>query len=524
MHVGVPADDERVSATSLAARPDFRLGAAEISPSTRKVKGPGGETSLDPRAMQVLMVLAADAGRVVTRDALFRRCWGNAVVGDDSLNHAIADVRRAAKTAAAGAFAVETVPRTGYRLVLADLSTDPVSAHEDPAPASKPLDRRVLLAGTGAGVLALGGGAFAVWRASTSDPTTRRASTLADEARVALRDATPEGDARAVASLQAAAALRPRDPDLWGLLALARLRLSEAEDGTRADLISAVQVEAGRALALDPKQADARSALAQLPPYFGDWSAAEARFRAVLQDTPRHRPTQDAYAFFKMAVGRTDEGATERLAFSTREPLDAGHQYRLGYAWWFLGRIDEADRTLNRALELWPKHLAVWFARVWVLLFTDRSDHARAMAEAARADGMLPPVALDPLIATCRAIASRRPEDVAEAERANLALLALSPSFAVNAWLLLAGMGRNERALDVAEAYLLEQGPLVAAVRPRPAALAVNDQRRRKTHMLFTPVAEDVRRSPRFLALTRRIGLASYWREARVTPTFLDRA
>lgn len=62
--------------SDLAARPDFELGVLSISPSRRLVRGPAGELSLEPRIMQVFMLLVDAAGRVVTRKEIFDRCWG----------------------------------------------------------------------------------------------------------------------------------------------------------------------------------------------------------------------------------------------------------------------------------------------------------------------------------------------------------------------------------------------------------------------------------------------------------------
>ena len=115
-----------LSAADLADRADFRLGLAEISPSTHILRGPGGQTSVEPLVMQVLLVLCDAGGSVVSREALFGRCWGNVVVGDDSLNRIIAEARRVARSIAPGSFAIETIPRTGYRLVaLADQLPSP---------------------------------------------------------------------------------------------------------------------------------------------------------------------------------------------------------------------------------------------------------------------------------------------------------------------------------------------------------------------------------------------------------------
>ena len=62
-----------LTTAELAAKPDFTLGLAVVSPSSRTVAGPGGTADVEPRVMQVLVVLAAAAGQVVTRSTSFDR-------------------------------------------------------------------------------------------------------------------------------------------------------------------------------------------------------------------------------------------------------------------------------------------------------------------------------------------------------------------------------------------------------------------------------------------------------------------
>lgn len=503
---------ERLTVADLARREDLILGAATVSPSTRLVRGPGGEATLEPRAMQVLVALSEAAGAVVTRDDIFSRCWGAAVVGDDSLNRTIADIRRVARSVAGDSFAIETVPRTGYRLVV----SDGVDDAGDPG-----ASRRRWLMGLGAVGAAAGVAAGAYWLAGR-DGTGSQVEALIEQADQALQAGPPDGSARAVELLERAVALAPRNADAWGRLALAHVGLVDASPPGQAPAISAaVQEAARRALALQPRQADALSALAILPPYFGDWLAAERRMRSVLAVAPGHVPTLDELAFLLVAVGRARESATMRLTFSPGQPLHVGHQYRLIYTYWILGRIGEADRAAERAQQLWPKHPAVWFARLWVLAFTGRAERALAHVQDAAARPNLPPWMVETLAASMTAIASRRPADVRVAVDRLVAEVARGPSNAVNALLLLNGLGDVDRAFDVAEAYLLESGPLMASVRWRPGQVAVSDQRRRKSHMLFVPVTAAMRGDPRFMPLADRIGLSDYWRAAGVRPDVL---
>jgi DNA-binding winged helix-turn-helix (wHTH) protein/Tol biopolymer transport system component len=75
-----------------------------------------GERSmhLEPKAMDVLVHLAARAGQVVSVEELLREVWRGVVVTDASVYMAIKQLRRA--LAGSGDDYVETIPKRGYRL------------------------------------------------------------------------------------------------------------------------------------------------------------------------------------------------------------------------------------------------------------------------------------------------------------------------------------------------------------------------------------------------------------------------
>ena len=110
----------------LAQEHDFALGGLAVRPSSREVVRGDEREVLEPRVMQVLVLLARHRGQVISRDQLIEACWAGRVVGEDAINRCIARVRRLAETH--GGFAVETIARVGYRL----------TANEAAAPASSP--------------------------------------------------------------------------------------------------------------------------------------------------------------------------------------------------------------------------------------------------------------------------------------------------------------------------------------------------------------------------------------------------
>lgn len=461
--------------------------------------------------MQVLVVLADAAGAVVTRDTLFRRCWGSPSVTDDSLNRAIASLRRIAASSA-GSFEVETIPRTGYRLV--------VRATEPKAETVAPFSRRRAVA-AGAATLLVGAGALGYAKSRSKQDDPRVAELIASSDQMVRNGAPAE---RPVELLERAVALEPNSGPAWGRLALARCGLADhapAAQVTKA--VAATQDAARRALALNGRSSDALAALALLPPYYGDWAAAERRMKRVLALDPDHMPTRDALDFMYAAVGREHQGSVDRVRIAAIESMHVVHQFKLVYALWILGDVAAADRAADRALQLWPQNTAVWFARLWTFAFTGRAERALAHVNDAEASPKLPPGTTGNLRIAIEAMITRTARDLSEAVGSVLKMLANGPSESVSAVMLLAGLGEIDRAFEVAFAYLLERGPLMASVQWRPGQLSIADQHHRKTNMLFLPVANPMQADPRFMQLMGDIGLTRYWDTMKVEPDFLRR-
>jgi len=101
-------------AIDLAREPAFPLGNLSVRPASREVLNGQQVEALEPRVMQVLVLLARRRGEVVSRDELVTSCWDGRVVGDDAVNRCIGRIRRLSESH--GGFEVETIARVGYRL------------------------------------------------------------------------------------------------------------------------------------------------------------------------------------------------------------------------------------------------------------------------------------------------------------------------------------------------------------------------------------------------------------------------
>ena len=140
----------------------FQLEGLRVEPLTGEVAGPGGTAKVDPRVMDVLVLMAGRPGQVVRREDLVTRIWGHAVVTDDAVTRCFYELRR--HLAQAGGDErfrelIETVPKRGYRLNATVIPGLPAAATpkmpEPPAPGA-PKRAWAAVAGAAAVVLAIG--------------------------------------------------------------------------------------------------------------------------------------------------------------------------------------------------------------------------------------------------------------------------------------------------------------------------------------------------------------------------------
>ncbi|NBW12433.1 MAG: tetratricopeptide repeat protein [Caulobacteraceae bacterium] len=79
----------------------------------------GGESrTLEPKVMDLLFLLASRPGHVFSREVLTAALWPDTTVGEDALSRCVFKLRKALEEAEGGG-RIETIPKRGYRLVVA---------------------------------------------------------------------------------------------------------------------------------------------------------------------------------------------------------------------------------------------------------------------------------------------------------------------------------------------------------------------------------------------------------------------
>jgi TolB-like protein/DNA-binding winged helix-turn-helix (wHTH) protein/Tfp pilus assembly protein PilF len=96
---------------------DFKLGEWVVSPPLNQVSRNGIRTRLEPKSMQVLVYLADHPG-VVSKEQLISAVWPDVFVSDDVLPGCISALRKAFDDNARRPRIIETIHKSGYRLLL----------------------------------------------------------------------------------------------------------------------------------------------------------------------------------------------------------------------------------------------------------------------------------------------------------------------------------------------------------------------------------------------------------------------
>lgn len=491
----------------------MQLGPMLVSPSRRLIEGPGGHTHVEPLTMQVFLLLFDAGGKVVTRNNLFDQCWGGGIVGDDSLNRAIAKVRRIGADAAPGLFEIETIPRTGYRL------RGQILAFQDPAQAANPegsvaasISRRKLV-GVAAAAAALSSGGL--WSARTRRG--REFAFLMKRGNEALATRDPDFDSTEY--FRKAVALRPDDAEALGSLAFAYATRMESgqREHTRTSLQQA-ETAAAAALGLDPNEPNAHLALVIIESGSLDLLGTEDRLRDVLAAHPSNLNAMNLLWNLLQCVGRSQEALGLVRRALRINPLASGSHYPFAQLLWITGQTAEADRVIEKAMQYWPTHRFVRFARFMIFAFTDRPRAAMAMIEKPETSPQnFPPESIALWRLTLPALDQRSSIAEARAREAVLAAVMKNLRLTSQAAMVMSALGDIDTAFAITDKFFAvdKANPL----RPK-SPMSIRSTAWRFAPWLFTPPIAGMRADPRFTMLTDEIGLSAYWHARQTQPDY----
>ena len=102
-----------------------RFGAFELDFAAGELRKNGLKVRLQDQPFQLLAALVGRPGEVVTREHLLDLVWGDTIVTDHVLTRSISELRKVFGDTPHHPAVIETIPKTGYRLIAPVTKPDP---------------------------------------------------------------------------------------------------------------------------------------------------------------------------------------------------------------------------------------------------------------------------------------------------------------------------------------------------------------------------------------------------------------
>jgi TolB-like protein/Tfp pilus assembly protein PilF len=191
-----------------------------------------------------------------------------------------------------------------------------------------------------------------------------------------------ETNDQAFAYLEKALALDPQVPEIWTNLAYAHTRAAVLRWSTsRSGALQLAQASGERAVALDPRSADAHYVLGFAIRAQGDIDRALEENETAVTLNPNHAPGHAGIGICWIMRGRPREALPyfdRALRLSPRDPLRAGWHTWVGVAHMMLGDDRKALEQSKRSAAANPKSAGAFTLQAAALALLGREEEARA--------------------------------------------------------------------------------------------------------------------------------------------------
>lgn len=118
----------------------LQFGTVTLIPDERLVLKDGRVVAFTPKAFDLLVVLAENSGRLLTKEQLMQAVWPDTAVEESNLAYHVFAIRKALGESGDADPYIETVPKSGYRFVL---PVQRLGVHADPPKALQPAEPAV---------------------------------------------------------------------------------------------------------------------------------------------------------------------------------------------------------------------------------------------------------------------------------------------------------------------------------------------------------------------------------------------
>lgn len=325
-----------------------RFGHFELDTAALTLREHGRLVQLPRKAVEVLALLVERSGCVVTKQEVMDALWPDGFVEDGNLTQQIYLLRRAFREKA-GWNPIETIPRRGYCF--------------NAMPAARARCRSFPLAQfarTAAAILAMlfmPASAMLISQPQHLEGEALRAYTLG---RYFWNLRSVAAMTRSISYFKSVVALAPRSALGYAGLADAYTELADFENPCAecAAWRRRAQVDAARAIEVDPSSAEAHIAFGMVRRLFSNDDRTAAReFRTALQIDPGNALANQWYGNMLIAQGSTTEGVRRLQLAAAGQPISTATYAWLARGYYYEHRYGDAARYAREALQLEPTRL-----------------------------------------------------------------------------------------------------------------------------------------------------------------------
>jgi adenylate cyclase len=286
-----------------------------------------------------------------------------------------------------------------------------------------------------------------------------------------------------------------------GMLAAAHAQAREAaSEAQREQLRTDARDAAERALRRDDSVGEAYVAL-DMAERRRSWDAREGILRRGLANDERNPHLNARYSAFLFDVGRSDDALAQARNAGTLDPLSLERRYAVAGALIHNGDLDAARDIIDEQLRVWPNEPESWALRFRLAFWSPGAGDAAALLDAP--DSQVRSVRSRQCWRYAIDAARTAPNSPARASALPRVLECsrsgdLPPAHTL---MLLAHLGALDDAFALARTHFI-------------------DEQRDGEEVLFAAVTRPMRNDPRFMPLTKDLGLLGYWRLSNHWPDF----
>jgi DNA-binding winged helix-turn-helix (wHTH) protein/tetratricopeptide (TPR) repeat protein len=362
----------------------WQFGSFELDRERRLLEQDGHAVAITPKAFDLLVLLVERHGQLVTKDEILKALWPDSFVEEGNLSVQISVLRKRLGDTAEEHRYIVTVPGRGYHFAA---PVTVLSEHRPPAAQVSTARPEIVWRRTesprrakwwwAAGLAAViaGGGSWVFVKSEGAPPlnparseAARRIDPEAERlylrGRYLLGKRTEQSLRRGISYFEAALARDAAFVPAHSGLADAYSILGYFGFEAPLEILPKARAAAARALALDPRSAEAHTSLAYIQHRY-EWRFADAEraFRRAIELQPAYALARHWYASFLEAMNRYDEAIAQSAKAEELEPVSPVISAN------FAGILNSAQRgpramaQWDKALELdegfWASHLAL---------------------------------------------------------------------------------------------------------------------------------------------------------------------